>query len=228
VTKKTLLVEFAPGEALDRLPKDDQAVAGPIILQVYSRALLGHGWIDADRSVANQNVDPKQKLISIIDLGQAEQLKVKLSENMTALSRDDRSHLLEMVLALQGGRIESIEAAVNPLLTAESRPVWHRNGRAEFHQEWQKQIQALANQTMDAKLILLVNVLENLGIQLEDKYSLYALKGILTLLAEPYADRDLKEQIIKANAMELVLEKKLQILFDFLPDVLGQFTAPQR
>ncbi|HPI39539.1 MAG TPA: AarF/UbiB family protein [Pseudobdellovibrionaceae bacterium] len=206
VTQKVMIVDLAQGQAIDHLTESEKTEVGPLLFDAYILALLKFGWIDADRTVANQLIDPKSRRIYILDLGQAYQLEVKTQSFVNQFQRDDRLRVFSLLMAIKKNSIILIEQSINPLLNQNSRVLWKDPKiKDQLLSRWKKAL--LENVPLNIFLIQVISDLENHDIHFEDKFSVTTIKGIMTLFAEPYANPQQQMESFQRASKALVKEK---------------------
>ncbi|MGZ3722666.1 MAG: AarF/UbiB family protein, partial [Bdellovibrionales bacterium] len=206
-TPQTRLVLYnkVNGEAIDRLLPEVQHELRPKILELYLNAFFKEAWIDADRSLANQLLDVPSKTVFILDFGQTEQFSVS-AKPWDRFKSDERVRLLELLQAGYRRDSRALADAVGAMLVAESRTRWNPTTSQPVIDEIAEMFSH--NGHFSGILISLAKNLENHGFHLEPAFSVYALKGILTLYGENYVTPEEFPQALTTAATNLVQEKR--------------------
>ncbi len=203
---RVLVMEQVGGRAIDRLPDDVRREVGPILVEVYLRALFERGWIDADRSLANQLVDVETRSINVLDFGQSHRLQVDPSR----WRGDDRTRVLNVLRASYFRDAKLLVRSIGELLAPDSQLRWYKQEGPAVARDLGRLFSE--EEHLGNLLITLVKELETRGFKLEPQFSVYAMKGILTLYGEEYVESQDFARILTKSAQALAQEKKTYLV----------------
>jgi predicted unusual protein kinase regulating ubiquinone biosynthesis (AarF/ABC1/UbiB family) len=183
-----LFMKKANGMTFDKLSPDLKEHIGPILVRANLRGLLSYGWIDADRHIRNQLIDVDTKTLHLIDFGQGEKLVTG-----HFWQNDDRTHLIDLLASIQ---------EKNSKLLVETAVKMSKTSNIKDRDSLIQKISPIFQEQDFKKLSLtLLETLAENGIVLEDRFSVGAIKGLLTLYSEPYVSHEVFKKILAEEAL---------------------------
>ena len=170
-TDRMYLMEYIHGaQAFDRLDRSTQEEVGPIIVKTYLQMMF-RGFANGNPHVANFLIRKEDNKIYFIDFGQALEL--------------EKSEVMALAQFLYGVGTESPKQVAMALEAMSTIRPDSLNG-GELYKKLDHIV--LDKSDMEDKLLELIKVVMSEGVELNDAFLVYSLKGLLTLSKESFVD----------------------------------------
>lgn len=219
VESHLMLVEKGTGDTWKSLTKglaknSDKYIAiqkrsGKNIFKTLIKTFTQFGFFNPDSHGGNILVDDKKKIISIIDLGQAEEY-VKTG----TFSQDDRLIVAQFLEAYSNENAEKLVTAMEKMSDSKN----HR--KTKLISTIKSIIDDKAIE-QNKKLIEIITASTDNGLKLKSKFSFGLIKGLMVLTGEEYADQSAMKVIIKQEFEAVVKEKLPAYIFTSCRDAIS-------
>jgi predicted unusual protein kinase regulating ubiquinone biosynthesis (AarF/ABC1/UbiB family) len=198
-----MAMSVARGRPFDQLDPRDQAQVGPALAAAGLHMLFGAGQFDADRHRGNWLFDPETKTIYFIDFGQLE-----IFESRGAFANDDRLKIARFIQALGEGKARD-------LMTAALELSKNKNTASVDRAAVEKTLSTLlsGHESFVSKIADIVNALVTAGVELENKFTFGALKGLMVLFGEGYVSDAQFTQLLREEISHLMASKAPALLW---------------
>ncbi len=197
-TAHVIVMSVAQGKFFEHLAPAEQVSGGKAFLSAVIQLLFEEGIWDADRHRRNQFFKVNSKQIVIIDWGQAESFSMS-----RVWLPDDRTRIAELLYSFS--LRDGVYTAT--VITKMSKD----GGRipTDRVRELGNEISALYAKGLsaDGEAIELFKLSQRLGFDIEDRFGVGFLKGLLTLGGEEYADPEVLRDML-SDAVAKHLRKK--------------------
>jgi len=196
--------EVVEGVPFDSLSEAKQAEYGELILKANLKSLFRYGWFDPDRHKGNIMINEKSKKIWFLDYGQF----TSFSKSKNPFKWDPRLTLAHFMMALKNKNAKEIVYYAQMMSGAEGALTQRAQQIliADLNLILQKNQDDLKEQT----LAIITKLMDD-GIKLESNYLFGALKGLIILYGEKYADSKTGEdrfaQIVEKEIVEVLAKK---------------------
>jgi predicted unusual protein kinase regulating ubiquinone biosynthesis (AarF/ABC1/UbiB family) len=212
VRDNLLFVELAKGKTVANSSDSIKKLVGPAIDAIGVDTLFKQGWFNADSHAGNFTADPTTKTLYALDHGQAAKYYIDPSR----WKADDPYLIAQFVRGFAKGDAPGLVNAAMKMARTESRP----RDQAKLVRGIKR---LLTNRALDGnqKLIEVVNALAGHGLQLEERFSFGALKGLMTLGGEQYETPQKFQDRVATSVTEKLKSKPGAYVRDCLESLMN-------